>query len=670
MRALRPRSIFNPRTRLSARRLRRTKASRKDAMSATKLAIDPLWQCLCPAWPSAATTRAVRPHCAPKRPTPKCISPFALPRRGKHQDRLNAASRHYDLVYNPLQKHDRPRKYLDPPRRARKLRPPKEEVDLTQQSTTSLYHLLRNTAIDGKTQRCREIAETLVKDRGERPSLQIYNALILSNLSHDEGSAVRVIELLDDLKKDGFEPDTGTCHAVLKVLAVHVDHLLRTDVLDYMSQRWFTLSEDGAHDVAAGLFREGLFEQAIRRLEMLRQTNMSVHGWLLDMAVYVLSEANEIPEAYRIMRQRFDSGEAHISRSLWMFFLDKASAARHEAGTALVWTNQVQQDYINPSSGICLNVLSTASQAGDAVMATEVFSHLSKRGTSFKPIHYELLMNAYLSMDPPDLKRALSILTIMPLEKLEPTNAETRSIFLQIRDHHSLVAEAQATLRDLHAQGRKIPIAALNLLIESYVHQCNLTDALKLYKQIHTFVPIAEGAKKSFANIETFNHLLKGCRVASTGPDAEQASFLVSELLALRVKPTSLTYDRLILVFVSAAKHLRASSPDSTAADGTRALELLDWAYRHFADMQPLGWLPRIGTLELLAVELARVGDERCWDVLQGAEDSKLEFEGWGVRGTWARGKVEVAWAESQGSRSDVDGEVHTAEKMEAVAGG
>lgn len=629
----------------------------KDDMTRTKAAIDPLWQCLCPAWASAALLRPPRVLAAPRRPSARCANAFPEARRGLRQGRQSGADKQYDFVYSPLQPTSRDSDQEDHrPRGQQGTRPfprrnlqhrPHDRVDPAEETTTSLYHLLRSTAVDGKTYQCRQIVEYLVKSRGEKPSLQMYNALILSNQSHDEGTATRVMQLLEDLKQDGFEPDTGTCHAVLKVLAVHVDHLLRTDVLHYMAQRWFTLSDDGAHDVAAGLFREGLFEQGLRRLEMMHEQKKPIQGWLLDMAIYTLGEANEMSEAYRIMRQRFDSGETNISRSLWMFFLDKASAARHEAGTALVWANQVKPEYINPSSGICLNVLSTASQAGDAVMATEVFTHLSKRGTAFKPIHYELLINAYLSMDPPDVKRALSILTIMPLEKIEPSTAETRSLFWHIRDSPLLVGDALATLRDLHGQGRKIPIASLNLLIESYVHQGNLSEALKIYKQIHTFVPIAEGAKKSFANIETFNLLLKGCRVASTGPDAEQASFLVSELLALRVRPTSLTYDRLILVFVSAARHLLA--PGAASPSRPRALELLDWAFRHFADMQPLGWLPRFGTLELLAVELARAGDARCWDALQAAEDAKEENFGWGVRGQWVRGKVEAAWAENQG---------------------
>ena len=167
------------------------------------------------------------------------------------------------------------------------------------------------------------------------------------------------------------------------------------------------------------------------------------------------------------------------------------------------------------------------------------------------------------------------------------------------------------------------------------------------------FAPISQGAQKSFANIDTFNILLKGCRTASP-PDDQQASFLVSELLALRVVPTSLTYDRLILVFTEAAKfvlrQVRASAhlPESSDSERARGLEMLDWAYRHLADMQPLGWIPRFGTLEMLAVALAKARDERCWEVLQVAEDQGEQIEGFANKGMWLKRNVEEAWREHE----------------------
>lgn len=633
-------------------------------MKTAKLAIDPLWRYLCPSWTSAAAHNGSRVLIRSRRPITQCLKPIQLARAKSDALARREASRarddgRMDTIINPIYMYDPKPQHIAKHSKKRERIPfykrYEESIDLREQTTEFLYRRLRIIGIDGKARECEQIAQILVKERNEKPSLQIYSALILSNVGHEEGTAWKAGELLDEIKADGLELDVQSCHAALKVLGVHPDHLLRTDILEYMSQRWLQLSEDGAHDVAAGLFREGLFEQALERVDKMRGEGMHIHGWLLDMAVYVLCEANEISEAYRIIRQRVDSGDLNLGRSVWSFFLDKASQARHHTATALAWSNQVKQNYINPSSGTCLNVLATAARAADAVMATEVFTHLSKRGTTFEAIHYELLISTYLAMNPPDVNRAITILTIMALEKLEPTSVETRSLHLYLRDKPGgLLPEALNTLRELHNEGRKIPIAALNLLIECYVEQGNLSEALKIYKQIHTFAPIAEGAQKTFANIETFNLLLKGCRTVDP-PDAERASFLVSELLALRIKPTSLTYDRLILVFTNAGQTAINSSftvSDTSIKTSIRSkgVELIDWAFRHFADMQALKWAPRFGSMEKLSVALAGLRDERCWDVLQVGEDQAAEIDGWERKGGIARRNVEKAWEQAGGA--------------------
>lgn len=564
-------------------------------------------------------------------------------------------------------------------------KPPREDssknIDWSTEPVQHVYSHMRSLAIQGLTKECRYIAELLVRERKEQPSVEIYNALILSNIGYEHGTAWRAAELLEDMEKDGLQPGMETCHAVLKVLSVHPDHLLRTDVLHYMSTRWIQLSEDGAHDVAVGLFREGLFEQALNRMDKMRQDHVHLQSWLLDAAVYVLCEANEISEAYRIMRERVELRE-QISRSLWIFFVDKASEARHHAATALAWSNQISQRFINPSSGMCLNILATASEAGDATMATEIFTHLSKRLTAFQPIHYELLIKTYLATSPPDLPRALSVLPIMALERVYPTPMETRSLFEYMRDKPDTLPQAIETLRELCEQGQKMPIAALNVIIECYVEQGNLAEAIYLYKQIHTFAPPSHGASRSFANVETFNLLLKGCRNAEP-PDAAQGSFLVSELLALQVKPTALTYDRLILLFVKAGQHYIAkdfslSQSSEANAERTRktGLDFLDWSYRHFTEMHPLGWIPRVGTLEQLATALAQTGDARCWDVLQAGEDGS-EGRDWQVKAVHIRRNVEAAWEKARqaqatlgvGNQDQADDERGSTVRASAVGG-
>lgn len=653
-------------------------------MPTAKLAIDPLWQCLCPSWTQASFPRASRLLSQRKRPVVRCVNsgtPTLAQRRPNSTQ--TEASTYERSAYEPQRdesgtgyrnegKPKRPAASFAAKNEARMLHQQKVQRTeaLLKEPTPYLYTRLRALAIGGKVQECWELAEYIVKGRREKPTVALYSALILSNISHDQGAAWRVTEYLEEMRAAGLQPDPGTCHAVLKVLGVHPDHLLRADILEYMKMRWFQLSEDGAHDVAAGLMREALFEQGMHRMDAMQRSGIQVQPWLLDLSVYMLCMAGEVEEAYRVMRQRNDAGELQLSRGIWYALLDAGSSHQHHPSTSLIWNSQVNPGYLNPPSGVCFNVLTTAARAGDAVLATEVFSHLSKRGTAFSPIHYQLLIDCYLCASPPDLKRALSIVSIMALEKMaDPSPAETRSLYIYLRDKPALVSEAFSTLRDLHSQGRKIPIAALNLIIECYVEQKNLAEALKVYKLIHTFVPATEGAKKTFANIETFNLLLRGCRTANP-PDEGLASFLVSELLALRVKPTALTYDRLILVFVQAGAHAvsRSQSADADPAEAQqqrdKGLELLDWAFRHFTDMQAvstsdasdgtLGWMPRFGTLERLAVQLAKVGDSRCWDVLQAGEDHRLDVEGWEAKGKWVRKNVEEGWEQATGQSNAV----------------
>ncbi|TKA30169.1 hypothetical protein B0A50_02888 [Salinomyces thailandicus] len=657
--------------------------ARKDDMQPSKLAIDPLWQALCPSWTQATVTRASGSLQTRKRVSPRSLNRPPLSQKQYRSVTNDSAARPPDFsgsadAYTTTRSTDdlrwpQTRHHRTSPASGRgdedvaahepTLEPHQKRLHLLRnQPIPFLLTRLRSLATTGNVQGCREQAELLVRERREKPSTQLYSALIGSNVSAEDGAAWRVIDYLDEMRNSGLQIDARICHVVLKVLSVHTDHLLRADILEHMRTRWFQLSEEGAHDVAAGLLREGQFELALDRIEDMRRNGVQVQGWLLDMAVYMLCSADEIEEAYRIMRLRQEAGEIGLSRTLWYTLLDASSSHRHHASTSLVWNSQVGPGYLNPSSGICLNVLTTASQAGDAELATDVFTHLSKRGTQFQHIHYQLLIECYLAASPPDIKRSLSILTIMALEKTEPSLMDTRALFAHLRKNPELTAEALTTLRNLHEQGRKIPIAALNLIIEAYVDQSNLPEAIKVYKLIHTFVPLTEGAKKSFANHETFNLLLRGCRLCNP-PDEEQASFLVSELLALKVKPTKLTYDRLILVFIEASDHALRSA--RSIADETerqtrhdRGVQLLEWAFRHFADMQAIssfspdrdfhddtsGWIPRFGTLNMLGTKLATLGDGRCWDVLQAGEDHADQIEGWAAKGYWVRTNIDRAW--------------------------
>ena len=63
----------------------------------------------------------------------------------------------------------------------------------------------------------REIVSILVKERGQKPNLRLYDALLLANMDNGDGSAREVGRILDEIAVEGLTPDSATYHAALKV---------------------------------------------------------------------------------------------------------------------------------------------------------------------------------------------------------------------------------------------------------------------------------------------------------------------------------------------------------------------------------------------------------------------------------------------------------------------
>jgi hypothetical protein len=203
------------------------------------------------------------------------------------------------------------------------------------------------------------------------------------------------------------------------------------------------------------------------------------------------------------------------------------------------WQRRVSLGYLNPSDGMCGNVLNTAARFGDAQLAMEVVRVIAKRTSKLDIYHYEALLEAYLGSG--DLKIAFRILTIMKKAHLEPREGTTRSIYTYLRGAEHLPLEALNILQELKASGVAIPIAAVNCILEAFISHGNLDEALTQYKSLHKLCP-------SGPNTETFNVLLQGC---SRTDKKDLAMFFASEMAAAGIRPNALTYDRLILVCLS-----------------------------------------------------------------------------------------------------------------------
>ena len=194
-------------------------------------------------------------------------------------------------------------------------------------TTEELYHEARVRAGKGRHLEVLKILEILIKDRGERPNLAMYTALLHSYTSAPWGTAGKIRKALEDMEIAGVEPDARACECALEALAVHPDSFLRTDILEYMKERWWTLSPRAEGFVVAGLLRERCFEQAMEMLEGMKD-NARVDGWVWDKAIWILLEFGEVEEAFHVLNLKQSVNpnvDTLLSDTLWLRLLDVAA---------------------------------------------------------------------------------------------------------------------------------------------------------------------------------------------------------------------------------------------------------------------------------------------------------------------------------------------------------
>jgi hypothetical protein len=269
---------------------------------------------------------------------------------------------------------------------------------------------------------------------------------------------------------------------------------------------------------------------------------------------------------------------------------------------------------------MCLSTLNLAARHSDPALATSCIRILSNRQSALSPYHYEALLTAYVGAQ--DLRTAFRILTIMTKAGLTPDMSTTRPIFLHLISSTSFPSHAWIILESLHEAGNVIPIAAINVILESLNALGQVDTAVTTYKKLHNICA-------SGPNTETFNILLQG--VSKQKNKKDLAMFLAAEMAALGVKADRLTYDRLILTCLQ----------EDDYEDAFRYLEemIVVGAGKETEDGKR-GWWMRAGTAGELVRRCVVERDERYWNLL----DEMTQ------RGMWNH-KLR-AWADEEWTKS------------------
>ncbi|PWY71634.1 pentatricopeptide repeat protein [Aspergillus heteromorphus CBS 117.55] len=433
-------------------------------------------------------------------------------------------------------------------------------------STSRLEHMLqervtKNPSIPGAMQ----ILRYLIQVRGVNPETRHYRCLILAHSDPNYGSPQVVLDLLKEMEGNGIPADSATLHAVLQVLAVHPDYLLRQDIVRTLRHRWLTLSPAGWHFLVAGLIREHQFELALDHIEQMERKGSVVENWLPSLLIYYICDYKEFDEVLRLMRSRTSRGH-DISLELWSYVLDMASAASHHETTRYIWRKMVELKYLQPSDQTCENVLKVAAKAGDVVLAGSVMRFLVDAKVPLKLEYYERVVKAHVMSG--DLRSGFQILCQMHMTGISLEPSSTLAIYNHLTKHKTTPRDAWRMLKDLKASKRDIPIECAEVIFEVCGHFASenphwALEGIALYKELYALCP-------DKVNVSVYNVLIDMCRQAR---NVDAGMFVVEEIAALGVVPDQTTFEYLIMMCLETGN--------------------FESAYNYFEDMLAHDALPR-----------------------------------------------------------------------------
>lgn len=375
-----------------------------------------------------------------------------------------------------------------------------------------------------------------------------------------------------------------------------------------MKERWLEIRPNGHRYIAIGLLRDGQYELALEKLDDMANQGIEIDPWVFYLFIYVFGKLELLDDALRIARYAVYHG-LDLPVNVWYYLLDVCSKGQHHDGTTYVWNRTVSQGIVNPSDGVCLNILNMSSVYGDTQLATEVIQYLAQRGTRLARPHYEALADAYCMQG--NVERAIEVYCIMYGAGAEVSQLSAGTLSQSLARDPSLIGQAVEAMTELKTR-YKLPVGIYNTVLNEMIKSSALpaNDAylqgLDLYQRIKDFVPTGP-------NIDTFRILLRRC----TSPDIAQ--FFVGEMVMFRLRQDLLTKELLFKVHVESPRgplhrakyyfyHISAHLHSSYRPGSRRWQNIMDLSVQ-------------------LVKRLIAAGDPGAWRILEICQRNGLEEE-------------------------------------------
>lgn len=188
---------------------------------------------------------------------------------------------------------------------------------------------------------------------------------------------------------------------------------------------------------------------------------------------------------------------------------------------------------ITPDEGTCDAVLACAARHGLPTLAAEAIKQLDAMDAPKREHHFAALVEACATAGL--LKVALETLAFMRSTGVPPGKHTAAPILERLADDIQKTDDAFNLLYDLHADGKGVDVAAMNVVVAAAVAQGDLGRAVGIYKSAPDW--------DLKPNAGTFNILLRGCLELG---QLELPDRIIDEMQELKVKPNAETFETLI----------------------------------------------------------------------------------------------------------------------------
>lgn len=238
-------------------------------------------------------------------------------------------------------------------------------------------------------------------------------------------------------------------------------------------------------------------------------------------------------------------------------------------------------------------VLHCAARHGQPELAKAAVEQLQLMGATLREYHFAPIVEAFVQCG--QLKTALQTLAFMRSHNVPPNPQTASTIFDHISSSLGRTDEAFNMLYDLHADTGVVDITAMNVVIQSAVHQGDLARAVGIYS--------AAGDWNLKPTLETFNTVLRGCLVHKK---SEHMTHIFEHMVANNIDPDAQTYEILIQVELLSDQHYED-------------------AFWRLEQMKSAGFKPTLSVYERIARKCFNHNDTRFQAVLDEIKSQGYE---------------------------------------------